>query len=250
MTAGHTAPVEVADHRGTLPPLEPVPPGAELARRLVSLAATAIQARVADCAGVAVLVWGDGRPDPWLSGGTDTALDVHAVLAEPDAAHGVPPRRSLALLVEGCRLGGPAATALIEGRPAELLAAAGLGDVRSLCVAPVTDVGAVVLAFLHRAPRQGDLEELAGSHDLVVDTVRAASGVRDRLVVPPTRLIIEQAKGVLMAHHGVGPDEAFALLRSLSQQRNVPVRDLAHTVVNRRPADRAAASREPHVPTP
>jgi len=46
--------------------------------------------------------------------------------------------------------------------------------------------------------------------------------------------VIEQAKGVLMAQHGCGPEEAFDLLRRASQRFNVPVRvlaaRLAHTV--------------------
>jgi GAF domain-containing protein len=39
--------------------------------------------------------------------------------------------------------------------------------------------------------------------------------------------VIEQAKGILMAQHGCGPDEAFDLLRRASQRFNVPVRVLA-----------------------
>jgi len=39
--------------------------------------------------------------------------------------------------------------------------------------------------------------------------------------------VIEQAKGILMAQHSCGPDEAFDLLRRASQQFNVPVRVLA-----------------------
>jgi hypothetical protein len=255
VTAGRTAAADAADHPGALPPLDPGPTGAGLARRLVTLAATAIQAGVADWVGAAVLVWHerpDDRPDPRLSGGTDVALRVHEILAAPQALEGVPPRRSPALVIEGCRRGGPPATTPLDGRPAELLRAAGLADVRSLCVAPMTEVGAVALAFLPRPARADDLQALAAAHDLVVDTVRAAAGIRDHLVVPPTRLVIEQAKGVLMAHHGLGPDEAFALLRSVSQKRNVPVRELAHTVVNRRHSAEGAATARPaapHVPS-
>jgi transcriptional regulator with GAF, ATPase, and Fis domain len=42
-----------------------------------------------------------------------------------------------------------------------------------------------------------------------------------------TRAPIEQAKGVLMAMHGIDADEAFDVLRVQSQQTNVPVRVLA-----------------------
>ena len=42
-----------------------------------------------------------------------------------------------------------------------------------------------------------------------------------------SRPVIEQAKGILMAQRGCGPDEAFDLLRRASQRFNVPVRVLA-----------------------
>ena len=39
-----------------------------------------------------------------------------------------------------------------------------------------------------------------------------------------TMPVIEQAKGILMAQRGCGPEEAFDLLRQASQRFNVPVR--------------------------
>jgi hypothetical protein len=45
--------------------------------------------------------------------------------------------------------------------------------------------------------------------------------------------VIEQAKGILMAEAGCGPDEAFDMLRRASQRMNVPVRDLAADIVQR-----------------
>ena len=44
--------------------------------------------------------------------------------------------------------------------------------------------------------------------------------------------VIEQAKGILMAQHGGGPDEAFDLLRRASQRFNIPVRVLAARLVH------------------
>jgi hypothetical protein len=44
--------------------------------------------------------------------------------------------------------------------------------------------------------------------------------------------VIEQAKGILMAQQGWGPDEAFELLRRASQRFNVPVRVLAARLVH------------------
>ena len=45
--------------------------------------------------------------------------------------------------------------------------------------------------------------------------------------------VIEQAKGILMAQRGCGPEEAFDLLRRASQRFNVPARVLAAQLVNR-----------------
>lgn len=53
-----------------------------------------------------------------------------------------------------------------------------------------------------------------------------------------SRAVIEQAKGMLMARHDIGADEAFALLRSWSQQRNRKLRDVAAEVVASVPRQR------------
>jgi AmiR/NasT family two-component response regulator len=43
--------------------------------------------------------------------------------------------------------------------------------------------------------------------------------------------VIEQAKGILMAHHNCGPDRAFRLLVEASQRENRKLRDVAAAVV-------------------
>lgn len=48
-----------------------------------------------------------------------------------------------------------------------------------------------------------------------------------------SRAAIEQAKGMLMERHGVGPAEAFALLRERSQHSNRKLREVAEDVVAR-----------------
>lgn len=48
-----------------------------------------------------------------------------------------------------------------------------------------------------------------------------------------SRADIDQAKGILMAQQGCGPDEAFDLLRQASQHRNVKLRTLAAEIVER-----------------
>ena len=52
--------------------------------------------------------------------------------------------------------------------------------------------------------------------------------LRARLETMP---VIEQAKGILMAHSRCDAEEAFGLLRRASQRSNIPVRDLAAQLV-------------------
>jgi AmiR/NasT family two-component response regulator len=48
-----------------------------------------------------------------------------------------------------------------------------------------------------------------------------------------SRAVIDQALGVIMATEHCPRDKAFALLRSVSQNTNVKLRDLATTIVTR-----------------
>jgi hypothetical protein len=48
-----------------------------------------------------------------------------------------------------------------------------------------------------------------------------------------SRDVIGQAKGILMQRRGIGADEAFGLLRRTSQQLNVKLAELAHTLATR-----------------
>lgn len=54
---------------------------------------------------------------------------------------------------------------------------------------------------------------------------------RDIAAAAATRGTIEQAKGVLAVAYGVHPEEAFARLTQASNDRNVPLRELARLVV-------------------
>ena len=60
--------------------------------------------------------------------------------------------------------------------------------------------------------------------------VKAALTVAGLETVISSRDVIGQAKGIIMARRKVTADMAFELLRSLSQQRNQPVRDLAREI--------------------
>jgi GAF domain-containing protein len=46
-----------------------------------------------------------------------------------------------------------------------------------------------------------------------------------------SRVIIEQAKGVIIRAYGVSPDDAFALIRAYSRRSNIRIADLAGTIV-------------------
>ncbi|MGF1645728.1 MAG: ANTAR domain-containing protein [Kineosporiaceae bacterium] len=203
-----------------------VTPGDLLPRRFVALAAAAVHTGLPHAVGIGIDVRRTAATGPSLSSGTDLALRIEAALA-----HG-PARESPLDAVDRCRRD-RRPQAITLGRPARnALAAADLGDVRWLAAAPAPEADAVVTAWLRRPARPPDLVALEESGPLVADAVRSAEDLHEHLVVPPTRLLIEQAKGVLMAHHGVGPDDAFDLLRAVSQRRNVPVRELARVVVD------------------
>jgi AmiR/NasT family two-component response regulator len=47
-----------------------------------------------------------------------------------------------------------------------------------------------------------------------------------------TRIVIEQAKGVLAQIHGRTPDQAFELLRDYGRRRNARLSVVAHAVVD------------------
>jgi AmiR/NasT family two-component response regulator len=60
-----------------------------------------------------------------------------------------------------------------------------------------------------------------------------------------TMPVIEQAKGILMAQHRCGPDEAFDLLRRASQSANVRVSVLAARIVEQIASHEPQTTREP-----
>jgi GAF domain-containing protein len=49
-----------------------------------------------------------------------------------------------------------------------------------------------------------------------------------------TRIVIEQAKGMVAQVHGITPDEAFIMLRSYCRRNNLRLSDVAHRVVTDR----------------
>ena len=61
----------------------------------------------------------------------------------------------------------------------------------------------------------------------------ASELTRNLTVAMESRAVIEQAKGILIARHGLGDDEAFDLLRQQSQTENRKLRDVATEIVDR-----------------
>jgi GAF domain-containing protein len=62
-----------------------------------------------------------------------------------------------------------------------------------------------------------------------LDGVQRLAGQLEQAMA--SRAVIEQAKGVIMALRGLPEHEAFEVLRTTSQARNVKVRDIAHQIV-------------------
>jgi L-asparaginase/Glu-tRNA(Gln) amidotransferase subunit D len=73
-------------------------------------------------------------------------------------------------------------------------------------------------------------EVQAGRSQRAVLHDNAYARLEARLATLP---VIEQAKGIVMAQTGCGPEDAFDLLRKASQRGNIPVRELAVAVVAR-----------------
>lgn len=83
----------------------------------------------------------------------------------------------------------------------------------------------------------GDLTHLrtvltpgAVAHNRDVDLIAEVSHLRSKLANAPA---IEQAKGMLMQAYGLTDDDAFCLLKVMSQQNNAKLRDVAGLLVER-----------------
>ncbi len=116
-------------------------------------------------------------------------------------------------------------------------------QVRSLVALPLATggdtVGALNLyAFAADAFLDADMAQLRIVASRAADTIAAAirllgvqelAGQLERALV--SRVVIEQAKGVLMGRHGLTETAAFEALRVQSQRTNVKLRELATEVV-------------------
>ena len=94
----------------------------------------------------------------------------------------------------------------------------------------------VVLVGQGRRDREsGEVVELLGYFVDITTTVAGRAQERARRDITAAaegRGPIEQAKGILIAAHGVSADEAFARLKQVSNDKNVRLRGLASVVVD------------------
>ena len=93
------------------------------------------------------------------------------------------------------------------------------------------EMGVVELAASRAADAIAAGVELSGA--------RAVAGQMEQAMA--SRAVIEQAKGVLMARHGINEKVAFELLRRQSQEQNLNVRLLAAQLVAEAQSSRSAA---------
>jgi GAF domain-containing protein len=142
-----------------------------------------------------------------------------------------------------------------DDRWPEFAEAAVAHDVRSSLSAPLVIAGEGIGALNLYSARIGhfmedfedDAQLFAAEAAVALANAQAyweqaslAAGLRDAMT---SRATIEQAKGVIMATAGVGPDEAFDLLRQQSQHENRKLRDLAADLVARQ--DRRQSGPQP-----
>lgn len=89
--------------------------------------------------------------------------------------------------------------------------------------------------------QHGSRSELAHALDIVLRRYGEFSRIHGAL---GRRVIIEQAKGILMERHGIDADDAFAELRAQARNTNVTVLGIAEAVVTSYPLFRATARLE------
>lgn len=181
--------------------------------------------------GVGVLLWGDdGELDQALSVTTDDGSRVvEALTGVAGAPHDVARRERRLLRV------------VPDGDVRRALDEAGLDHVRG-AVALATEWGrdgdCVLVAWFDREPDGDDADLLTRWEPMVVSSAvtavtcrGAAEQVGELVEVLGARIVIEQAKGMVMARHALPAEDAFELLRGVSQRSNTPVRALARAVV-------------------
>jgi AmiR/NasT family two-component response regulator len=77
------------------------------------------------------------------------------------------------------------------------------------------------------------LTDMAVSYVANASELERSERIREQLQQAlESRVVIEQAKGMIAAERGVGIDEAFKVLRQHARARNANLHDVAQAVVN------------------
>ncbi|HEX7133710.1 MAG TPA: ANTAR domain-containing protein [Iamia sp.] len=100
-------------------------------------------------------------------------------------------------------------------------------------LAPSTAWGVLVRAAARKGTTVEELASriVAGVPSETDDLVAEVAHLR---VALESRDVIGQAKGILMERHGIGADEAFARLVTMSRSGNVRLREIAENLVELR----------------
>jgi hypothetical protein len=198
--------------------------------RLAELAAVQVPA----CAGAAAAAWRDGQ----LTAAAASHPDL-AELTEVQAKAGRGPA------ISAMATGEPAncPDTLVEERWPEYAAAALRRGVRcSVTIAHRDGDTAVTLALAGARPRTIDPEQLPlaellvalggamlGNASQFADSRRTTLQLQD---AAEARVLVDQAKGMLMHALGCSADDALARMRHISQQRNIKVTDVAARIID------------------
>ena len=124
----------------------------------------------------------------------------------------------------------------LDGEPEQTHALDLISAIVKQAACPViADIDADDDSFIEKAARRGifafvkhgERPEMEHAIDIVLNRYAEFSRLHGAL---RTGAIIEQAKGILMERHGIGPDEAFAELRTRARNTNQSVFEVAQAV--------------------
>lgn len=190
--------------------------------------------------------------------GLGTVTSVSVIMGSPDAPSAVASTSAAAQVLDGAQLRageGPCLSAFADRGPVEThdvraddrwprLAAEVPPEIVGVMAAPLEvgdDLKGVLNVYVGEAPWPAalrvDVELLAVTVAGVLLELALKQELRAVLAdleqALTSRATIDQAKGIVMAHRGIGPDEAFEHLVELSSTQHVKLRDLAEEMVRR-----------------
>ena len=123
-----------------------------------------------------------------------------------------------------------------DGRWPRWSSQVGALGIRSALVIPLRTVTSVVgaLNLYSTAPNGFDRSDVEVAHLLAQHAAVALATAREEETLNravDARMLVGQAQGILMQRHGIGAEQAFAVLRRYSQEHNVKLQQVARTLV-------------------